>query len=115
MDLNHDYNGDNEFLLSGNAQRLQQVKTAILSFGDMGYTDPPVPNIQQAIGEYTDEAGKAALKGTIREILIDSMVVRPEEIVSIEVTSVTGDGKFEARLGFTFGELSLNYAGVDGA
>lgn len=109
MDLNHDYNGDNEFVLSGNAQRLQQVKAAILSFGDMGYTDPPVPNIQYAIGEYTDEAANSALEGAIRDILVDSMVVRPEEIVSIQVTSPVGGRGFTAQLGFTFGTTDLAY------
>ena len=112
MDFNHDYNGDNEFLLSGNAQRLQQVKAAILSFGDMGYTDPVVPNIQRAIGDYTDENCHIALEGAIREILITSMVVRPEEIVSIAVTSPIGDKGFTARLGFTFGKLEVTNPGV---
>ena len=112
MDFNHDYNGDNEFLLSGNAQRLQQVKAAILSFGDMGYTDPVVPNIQRAIGAYTDENGHIALEGAIREILVTSMVVRPEEIVSIAVTSPIGDKSFTARLGFTFGKLKVTNPGV---
>jgi len=115
MDFNHDYNGGNEFLLTGNAQRLQQVKAAILSFGDMGYTDPAVPNIQRAIGDYTDENGRIALEGAIREILITSMVVRPEEIVGISVTSQNGASGFTVQLGFTFGELGFTHPGVVGA
>lgn len=114
MDFNHDYNGDNEFLLSGSMQRLQQVKAAILSFGDMGYTDPAVPNIQYAIGEYTDPQAHLDLEGAIREILITSMVVRPEEIVSIQITSPVGDKGFTANLGFTFGKLALSHPGVTG-
>lgn len=112
MDFNHDYNGDNEFLISGNAQRLQQAKAAILSFGDMGYTDPVIPNIQYSIGEYTDGASNIALEGAIREILIKSMVVRPEEIATIEVTSPIGGKGFTARIGFTFGELEVQNLGV---
>ena len=112
MDFNHDYNGDNEFLLTGNAQRLQQVKAAILSFGDMGYTDPAVPNIQRAIGDYTDENGHMALEGAIREILITSMVVRPEEIAGIMVTSPVGANGFTVQLGFTFGELKFTHPGI---
>lgn len=111
MDFNHDYNGSNEFLLSENAQRLQQVKAAILSFGDMGYTDPQVPNIQRAIGEYTDGAGASALEGVLRDILVTSMIVRPEEIARISVTSPEGGSAFVAELGFTFGKLSLQYPG----
>lgn len=109
MDFNHDYNGTNEFLLSGNAQRLQQVKAAILSFGDMGYTDPTVPNIQYAIGEYTDDSGFAAIEGTIRDILISSMVVRADEIAGINVTSPKGDRMFSVNLKFTFGTIEFTY------
>lgn len=115
MDFNHDFNGDNEFLLSGNAQRLQQVKAAILSFGDMGYTDPEVPNIQHAIGQYTDMDNHIRLEGAIREILITSMVVRPEEIVGIQVTSPVGANGFTVQLGFTFGKVEISHPGVTGA
>ena len=115
MDFNHDFNGDNEFVLSGNAQRLQQVKTAILSFGDMGYTDPEVPNIQYAIGEYTDMDDHIRLEGAIREILITSMVVRPEEIVGIQVTSPVGANGFTAQLGFTFGKVEISHPGITDA
>ena len=113
MDFNHDYDGNNEFLLSGNAQRLQQVKAAILSYGDMGYTDPVVPNIRLAIGEYTDTNGQGALEDAIREILITSMIVRPDEIAYIRITSPIGSNGFTARLGFTFGVLELAYPESD--
>lgn len=115
MDFNHDFNGDNEFLLSGNAQRLQQVKATILSFGDMGYTDPEVPNIQYAIGEYTDMDNHIRLEGAIREILITSMVVRPEEIAEIQVTSPVGSSGFTAQLGFTFGKVEIAHPGITDA
>lgn len=114
MDFNHDFNGDNEFLLSGNAQRLQQVKAVILSFGDMGYTDPGVPNIQHTIGQYTDTDNHIRLEGAIREILVTSMVVRPEEIVRIQVVSPVGANGFTTLLGFTFGKLTLAHPGVTG-
>ena len=54
MDFNHDYNGDNEFLLSGNAQRLQQVKAAIDMSDDLltlqytGDQDIDLRSFQQA-------------------------------------------------------------------
>lgn len=112
MDLNHDYNGNNEFLISGSAQRLQQVKAVILSFGDMGYTDPAVPNIQYAIGEYTDEEGQTALRNAVREILVTSMVVRPEEILSIKVTSDVGANNYAVELGFTFGITTISLGGT---
>jgi hypothetical protein len=114
VDFNHDFNGNNEFLLTGTKERLQMVKAAILSFGDMGYTDPPVPNIQYAIGDYTDSNGRAALEGAIRENLISSMVVRPDEIVSIQVVSPIGDNKFQVQLGFTFGTLTVEHPGISG-
>lgn len=115
MDLNHDYNGDNEFLLSGNAQRLQQVKAAILSFGDMGYTDPAVPNVQRAVGEYTDANGAAELEGAIREILSTSMVVAPEEIIDVSVTSLLGANEFTVHIQLSFGTAEFEYPGVSGA
>lgn len=115
MDFNHDYNGNNEFLLTGAKERLQMVKAAILSFGDMGYTDPQVPNVQYAIGDYTDAEGQAALEGAIHEILITSMVVRPEEIVNIKVTSPIGANGFAVKLDFTFGTTEIQHPGVSGA
>lgn len=112
MDFNHDFNGNNEFVLTGAKERLQMVKSAILSFGDMGYTDPVVPNIQYAIGDYTDPNGHRALADALREILITSMIVRPEEIVDIKITSPIGDNGFAARLDFTFGKLELTHPGI---
>lgn len=114
MDFNHDYNGNNEFLVSGAKERLQMVKSAILSFGDMGYTDPPVPNVQYAIGDYTDPAGQLKLENALREILITSMVVRPEEIVNIKVTSPVGSNGFTARLDFTFGATEVTHPAISG-
>lgn len=114
MDFNHDFNGNNEFLLSGAKERLQMVKAAILSFGDMGYTDPEVPNVQLSVGDYTDPAGQENLELALRDALITSMVVRPEEIVSIKVTSPVGDNKFTARLDFTFGTTEIQHPAVSG-
>lgn len=114
MDFNYDFNGNNEFLLTGAKERLQMVKSAILSFGDMGYTDPPVPNVQFAVGDYTDPNGHANLEGAIKEILITSMVVRPEEIVGIKVVSPVGDNGFRVRLDFTFGTTEIQHPAISG-
>ena len=54
MDFNHDYNGTNELLVVGSRERLQACKCVILAFGDLGYTDPPIPSLGDAIGEFTD-------------------------------------------------------------
>lgn len=63
MDLNHDYNdGENPFLVIGAAERLQACKAAILAYGDLGYTDPPLPDIRDAIGDYTDVDGMDRVK-----------------------------------------------------
>lgn len=114
MDFNHDFNGDNEFLLSGAKERLQAVKAVILSFGDMGYTDPDVPDIRYAIGDYTDPNGHRALEGAIREALITSMIVRQEEIVSIKIISPIGGNSFTVQLGFTFGAIELERSSISG-
>lgn len=114
MDFNHDFNGDNVFLLSGAKERLQSVKAAVLSFGDMGYTDPEVPDIRYAIGDYTDPAGHRALENAIREILITSMIVRPEEIVGINVVSPVGGNGFVVRLDFTFGTTQIDHPAISG-
>ena len=115
MDLNHDFNGDNEFLVTGPKERLQRVKAVIMAFGDMGYTDPALPNVQYAIGDYTDSAGKQALEGALKEILVTSMVVRPEEIVNVSVISATGANSFTARLDFTFGTVEVKNPVISGA
>lgn len=111
MDINHDFDGTNEFVLTGSAERLQMVKNVILSFGDMGYTDPAIPDIRYAIGEYTDTASQTLLADAIREALMLSQVVRPEEILDISITSQIGSNEFTADLSFTFGSIS----GLQGA
>lgn len=103
MDLNHDYMGTNELLVVGSAERLQVCKCIILSFGDLGYTDPSIPDISEALGEYTDAAGADMLKRKIREILLVSQVVNDDDIVSIDVISSDGDSHFTVDLQFTFG------------
>lgn len=115
MDINHDFDGTNEFVLTGSAERLQMVKNVILSFGDMGYTDPAIPDIRYAIGEYTDAAGQTLLADAIREALMLSQVVRPEEILDISITSQIGSNEFTADLSFTFGGIPGLRGAVTGA
>lgn len=101
--MNHDYNGTNDLLLVGSAERLQVCKSVILSFGDLGYTDPSIPDISDALGEYTDNLGAEALRNKVYEILLISQVVRDEEIVAINVASPVGANHFSVELQFTFG------------
>lgn len=103
MDLNHGYIDNEAFLLAGASERLQMCKCAILAFGDMGYTDPAVPDLRNFIGEYTDGQSAAALGTRIREILEVGELCTPEEIVSVDVTNPIGSDTFHVQLVFTFG------------
>ena len=84
MDFNHDYDGTNELLVAGSRERLQACKCVILAFGDLGYTDPPIPDISDALGEYTDSDGMEAL------------------------TSLQGDDHFTVSLKLVFGSETFN-------
>lgn len=108
MDFSHDYDGTNELLVAGSRERLQACKCVILAFGDLGYTDPPIPDISDALGEYTDSDGMEALKSKIHEILILSQVVRDDEILSLDVTSLQGDDHFTVSLQLVFGSETFN-------
>ena len=103
MDLNHDYDGTNELLVVGSRERLQACKCVILAYGDLGYTDPPIPDLSESIGEYTDFNGTEAVKTKIYQILILSHVVTDNEILSLEVTSLQGNDRFTVDLQLTFG------------
>ena len=103
MDLNHDYDGTNELLVVGSRERLQACKCVILAYGDLGYTDPPIPDLSESLGEYTDFNGIEAVKTKIYQILILSHVVTDNEILSLEVTSPQGDDRFMVDLQLTFG------------
>lgn len=107
MDLNHDYDGTNELLVVGTRERLQSCKCVLLAFGDLGYTDPPLPDLSDALGEYTDYYGTEIVKNKIREILLLSQVVSAEEILSIAVTSLQGDDHFTVDLELSFGNTSF--------
>lgn len=115
MDFNHDYNGMNGLLVSGMAERLQLCKGAILSMGDLGYTDPGLPDIREALGDYTDTSGIDSVKSKIREILVISQVVLDSEILSIDVTSPIGDNKYVVDLRFTFGATTMELSGSTAA
>lgn len=104
MDLSHDYDGTNELLVAGSRERLQACKCVILAFGDLGYTDPPIPDLSDAIGEFTDLDGIDAVKNKIYQILVLSHVVTDDEILSLEVTSPQGDDRFTVDLQLTFGQ-----------
>jgi len=104
MDLSHDYDGTNELLVAGSRERLQACKCVILAFGDLGYTDPPIPDLGDAIGEFTDLDGIDAVKNKIYQILVLSHVVTDDEILSLEVTSPQGDDRFTVDLQLTFGQ-----------
>ena len=108
MDFSHDYDGTNELLVVGSRERLQACKCVILAFGDLGYTDPPLPDLSQAIGDFTDYNGQTALKNKIHEILIRSQVVREDEILGIDVVSQTGDERFTVDLQLTFGSETFD-------
>ena len=112
MDFNHDYDGTNELLVVGSRERLQACKCVILAYGDLGYTDPPLPDISEAIGEYTDESGAESVKNKIYEILIRSQVVMDSEIRSLEVTSDIGDDHFTVDLQLTFGSEKFEIPAV---
>lgn len=103
MDLNHDYVEHEPFLVAGAKERLQMCKCAILAFGDLGYTDPPLPDLREYLGEYTDAPTQEALEGRIREILELSQLCSPEEILSISVTSPVGADHFTVSLQLAFG------------
>lgn len=108
MDLNHDYDGTNELLVVGSRERLQACKCVILAFGDLGYTDPPIPDLSEALGDYTDFNGIEAVKSKIYQILVLSQVVRDDEILSLEVTSPQGDDRFTVDLQLTFGSETFD-------
>lgn len=112
MDLNHDYDGTNELLVVGSRERLQSCKCVILAFGDLGYTDPPIPDLSDAVGDYTDFYGVEAVKSKLREILILSQIVRADEIQSIEVTSMQGDDHFTVDMQFTFGSETFDIPAI---
>lgn len=113
MDLNHDYNdGQNQFLVIGAAERLQACKAALLAFGDLGYTDPPIPDIRDAIGDYTDLDGMDSVKRKVREILTVSQVVRDSELLSVDVVSTVGDDRFTIEVEFTFGRIEVDAAAI---
>lgn len=113
MDFNHDYNdGENPFLVVGAAERLQACKTALLAFGDLGYTDPPIPDIRDAIGDYTDLNGMDSVKRKVREILTVSQVVRDSELLSVDVVSPVGDDRFTIEVEFTFGRIEVDAAAI---
>ena len=112
MDLNHDYDGTNELLVVGSRERLQTCKCVILAFGDLGYTDPPIPDVRDAVGDYTDFYGTEAVKSKLREILLLSQVVRDDEIVSVDVTSPQGDDHFTVALQLTFGFVNFDIPAI---
>lgn len=112
MDFNHDYNGTNELLVVGSRERLQACKCVILAFGDLGYTDPPIPSLGDAIGEYTDFDGVEAVKNKIHDILIRSQVVREDEIGGIDVISPNGDDRFTVDLQLTFGNETFEVSAI---
>ena len=106
--MNHDYDGTNELLVVGSRERLQACKCVILAFGDLGYTDPPIPDLSEALGDYTDFNGIEAVKSKIYQILVLSQVVRDDEILSLEVTSPQGDDRFTVDLQLTFGSETFD-------
>lgn len=108
MDLNHDYLGQEPFLVAGARERLQMCKCAILAFGDLGYTDPPLPDLREFLGEYTDVPTGEALEARIREILEVGQLCTPEEILSIAVTSPVGADYFTVSLQLSFGSEVFN-------
>ena len=110
--MNHDYDGTNELLVVGSRKRLQSCKCVILAFGDLGYTDPTIPDLSDAVGDYTDFYGVEAVKSKLREILILSQVVRADEIQSIEVTSTQGDDHFTVDMQFTFGSETFDIPAI---
>lgn len=112
MDFSHDYNGTNELLIIGSKERLQACKCVILAFGDLGYTDPPIPSLGDAIGDFTDYDGQTAVKNKIREILIRSQVVRDDEILGIDIISQVGDERFTVDLQLTFGNETFDVNGI---
>lgn len=112
MDLNHDYIEHEAFLLVGAQERLQMVKSAILAFGDLGYTDPAIPDIREFIGQYTDAETGARLVQKIREILAVGRFASADEILSIEIVSAEGDDHFKVSLNFTFGSEVLDVPAV---
>lgn len=112
MDLNHDYDGTNELLLVGGRERLQACKCVILAFGDLGYTDPAIPDLSEAMGDYTDYSGIESVKSKIREILLLSQVVNKDEILSLEVTSPQGDDRFTVDLQLTFGTETFDIPAI---
>lgn len=108
MDLNHDYLEQEPFLVAGARERLQMCKCAILAFGDLGYTDPSLPDLREYLGEYTDVPTSEALEARIREILEVGQLCTPEEIVSIAVTSPVGADHFTVALQLSFGSEVFN-------
>ncbi len=112
MDFSHDYDGTNELLVVGSQERLQACKCVLLAYGDLGYTDPPLPDISSVLGEYTDYDGAEAVKSKIYEILIRSQVVRDDEILSLEVTSDIGADHYTIDLQFTFGSDTFEIPAV---
>ena len=103
MDLNHDYVEHEAFLLAGASERLQMCKCAILASGDMGYTDPAIPDLRKFIGSYTDGGTATTLEARIREILETGGLCTPEELVSVATINPIGSETFQVQLVFTFG------------
>ena len=108
MDLNHDYIEHEPFLLAGAKERLQMCKCAILAMGDLGYTDPSLPDIREFVGAYTDAETGELLVQRIHEILLVGRLARAEEIISIKVVSEEGADHFQVRLDLAFGSEVLD-------
>lgn len=107
MDFYHDYDGTNELLVVGARERLQACKCVLLAFGDLGYTDPQIPDLRNAIGEYTDYDGTESLRSDIIKILSQSQVVRSDEIIDVSVVSPRGADHFTVNLQLAFGTTSV--------
>ena len=108
MDFNHDYSGSNEFLVTGNQARIQAIKTVVCAYGDLGYTDPSIPSIEGAVGEYTDADAMHALETDLRRVLLLAQVVRDTDIVSIQVVSTVGDKKFKIAMQIDYGSTTID-------
>lgn len=106
MDLNHDYVEHEAFLVAGARERLQMCKCAVLANGDLGYTDPPIPDMRDAIGEYTDAPTAREVEQMVRSVLELSQLVRPSEILSIE--AVPYPEGFSVTLNLSFGTEVLD-------
>lgn len=106
MDLNHDYIEHEPFLVAGGKERLQMCKCAILAKGDLGYTDPPIPDLRMALGQYTDAPAAREVEQAIRSLLEIAQLARPDEILSIE--AVPYPEGFTVALNLSFGTEVLD-------